>query len=123
MRVRVVRVGDGHRVDGAPELAGLVNRFLEHLDVRRFSPATVRAYAFDLSNFSGFLVDRDLRFDGVRPVDLFDYLDWQRSVTAPRLPATSTMNRRVSTVRSWFGFLVGYDEDRKGQEATAWTRS
>ena len=106
MRVRVVRVGDGHRVDGAPELAGLVNRFLEHLDVRRFSPATVRAYAFDLSNFSGFLVDRDLRFDGVRPVDLFDYLDWQRSVTAPRLPAASTMNRRVSTVRSWFGFLV-----------------
>ena len=26
--------------------------------VRRFSPATVRAYAFDLANFAGFLGDR-----------------------------------------------------------------
>jgi site-specific recombinase XerD len=106
VRVRVVRVGDGHRVDGQTDVASMINRFLEHLDVRRFSPATVRAYAFDLANFSGFLADRDLRFDEVRPIHLFDYLDWQRSMTAPRLPAASTMNRRVSTVRSWFGFLV-----------------
>ena len=56
--VRVVRSVDGHRLvgDGAVVVAG--NRFLEHLVVRRFSPATVRAYAFDVANFAGFLADR-----------------------------------------------------------------
>ena len=49
--VRVVRSGEGHRLvgDGAVVVAG--NSFLEHLVVRRFSPATVRAYAFDVANF------------------------------------------------------------------------
>jgi hypothetical protein len=36
------------------------NRFLGHLVVRGFSPAMVRAYAFDLANFSGFLAERSL---------------------------------------------------------------
>jgi site-specific recombinase XerD len=89
----------------------LVNRFLGHLESRGFSPATVRAYAFDLANFLAFLAERDGWFGAVRPVDLFSYLDWQRAVAADRRGrrsgvAASTMNRRVSTVRSWFEFLV-----------------
>ena len=44
-------------------------------------------------------------------LDLFGYLDWQRRAGAQQgrrsgLVAASTMNRRVSTVRSWFEFLV-----------------
>lgn len=41
------------------------NRFLENLVVRGFSPATVRAYAFDVANFADFLQDRLLRLEGV----------------------------------------------------------
>jgi integrase/recombinase XerC len=37
----------------------------------------VRAYAFDLANFSGFLAERSLGLGDVEPTDLFDYLDWQ----------------------------------------------
>ena len=36
----------------------LANRYLAHLATRGFSSGTVRAYAYDLLNFSRFLVDR-----------------------------------------------------------------
>ena len=115
MGVRVVRSGGGYRLAGDDVAAGLVNRFLGHLGVRGFSPATVRAYAFDLANFLAFLTEHDLNADEVRPADLFSYLDWQRRGGAQRgrrsgLVAASTMNRRVSTVRSWFEFLVTTEE-------------
>jgi integrase/recombinase XerC len=104
MVARVVGSSGGHRLAGDVGDAVLVNRFLDHLSTRSFSPATVRAYAFDLANFLGFLTDVGLVAVAVRPVDLFSYLDWQRSKRAS--VAAATMNRRVSTVRSWFEFLV-----------------
>lgn len=94
---------------------GLGNRFLEHLVVRGFSPATVRAYAFDLANFAGFLADRSLELGEVEPTDLFDYLDWQSRQGASgakvvalrrRGPAPATMNRRIAAVRGLFEHLV-----------------
>ena len=60
MGQRVVLVSDGHRVDGCGADGELVNRFLAHLGARAFSPATVRAYAFDLLCFGRFCVDRRL---------------------------------------------------------------
>jgi len=104
MSARVVRSGGRHRLVGDSVEDGLVNRFLDHLGVRGFSAATVRAYAFDLANFLGFLADRGLAVVVVRPADLFDYLDWQRQQRGS--VAASTMNRRVSTVRSWCEFLL-----------------
>ena len=86
----------------------LVNRFLDHLVTRVFAAATVRAYAFDLANFLAFLAARGLSVERVRAVDLFSYLDWQREQRSG--VAASTMNRRVSTVRSWCEFLVTIDE-------------
>ena len=85
--VRVVRNGDGHRLVGDSPVVDVGNDFLDHLVVRRFSPATVRAYAFDVANFAGFLTDRTLGLAEVEPSDLFDYLDWQQA----RRPSTETV--------------------------------
>ncbi len=107
MGSRVVSVDGGHRLDGVDRATELMNRFLEHLKVRGFSRATVRAYAFDLANFSAFLAGSGSVFDMVHPVGFFDYLEWQRERgVRGKGPAASTMNRRISTVRSWYAFLV-----------------
>ncbi|MGH9262968.1 MAG: tyrosine-type recombinase/integrase, partial [Acidimicrobiales bacterium] len=80
-----------------------------------FSAATVRAYAFDLANFAGFLADRSLELGEIAPTDLFDYLDWQSRQVASgakvvalrrRGPAPATMNRRIAAVRGLFEHLV-----------------
>lgn len=95
------------------------NAFLGHLGARGYSPATVRAYAYDVANFATFLAERELVLGGVVPSDLFDYLDWQRQqhqrasgkvVALGRAgPAAATMNRRVSAVRGLFEhqFMAG----------------
>ena len=117
--VRVVKFGPGHRLVGAGPAVEAGNRFLEHLTIRRFSPATVRAYAFDIANFAEFLTDRGLVLNDVEPTDLFDYLDWQsaRSGTGGpvvalrrRGPAPATMNRRIAAVRGLFEYLVTVGE-------------
>lgn len=107
MSARVVRCEGSHRLSGDSNEDVLVNLFLDHLVTRGFSPATVRAYAFDLANFLVFLAARWLGVEQVRAVDLFSYLDWQREQRTG--VAASTMNRRVSTVRSWCEFLVTTD--------------
>src|SRR5512135_2746131 len=68
---------EGHRLIGDGDDVELVNRFLAHLGTRNFSPATRRAYAYDLLNFLRFLGGRGLVLPAVVPTDLFDYLDWQ----------------------------------------------
>lgn len=75
--VTVVRSEKGHRLEGDGLTVLAANRFLEHLGVRSFSPATVRAYAFDLANFARFLDEKSLALGDVAAVDLFEYLDWQ----------------------------------------------
>lgn len=62
MVVSVRLVAGEHRLAG--DWAGLevANGFLDHLRVRTFSPATVRAYAyaFDVANFARFLAEQRL---------------------------------------------------------------
>ena len=58
MDLRVVRGEGAHRLDGEGPFTELANRFLSHLVARAFSPATVRAYAYDLLNFLRFLAER-----------------------------------------------------------------
>jgi site-specific recombinase XerD len=118
--VRVVAVApQDHRLEGDAPMVGAANRFLEHLAVRRFSPATVRAYAFDLTNFAVFLADRSLDLAEIAATDLFDYLDWQArrvssggKVVALRRQgsAPATMNRRIAAVRGLFEHLVTVGE-------------
>jgi integrase/recombinase XerC len=117
MGQRVVLVSDGHRVEGFGADGELVNRFLAHLGSRAFSPATVRAYAYDLLNFLRFLAGRGARLADVVATDLFDYLDWQQRpastagqavvrLGAGRGAAPATMNRRIAAVRGLFEFAV-----------------
>ncbi len=58
MDLRVVRSGSGHRLDGDGPISELGNRYLAHLETRKFSSGTVRGYAFDLLNFNRFLAER-----------------------------------------------------------------
>ena len=51
---------------GRGEDIELANRFLDHLSTRCFSPATRRAYAFDLLSFFRFCTERDLRLAAVQ---------------------------------------------------------
>ena len=52
MPVRVREVEGGFRIDGDWAGVDSANAFLAHLTGRGFSPATVRAYAFDVVNRS-----------------------------------------------------------------------
>jgi integrase/recombinase XerC len=102
--------GAGWRVEGWWPDAGLANRFLAHLAARAFSPATVRAYAYDLVNFGRFCVERGVSIPDAAPTDFFDYLGWQSGLRpargervvrlAARRPAPATMNRRIAAESS-----------------------
>jgi integrase/recombinase XerC len=115
MDVSVVPDREGHRLAGDGATASAANRFLAHLGVRGFSPATVRGYAYDLANFASFLEERALGLSAVAPTDLFDYLDWQSRrrqpggevvKLKPQGPAPATINRRISAVRGLFEHLM-----------------
>ncbi len=122
MQVQVRSTIEVHRLrragadDAGPDVE-LVNAFLAHLGVRCFSPATVRAYAYDLLNFLRFLLARRATLAGVVPTDLFDYLDWQQrpvpgvgatvvQLGVRRGAAPASMNRRIAAVRGLFEFAV-----------------
>ncbi len=122
MQLQVTSTDEGHRLrcadgDGAAGDVELVNQFLRHLFVRCFSPATVRAYAYDLLNFLRFLSGRRASLTDVVPTDLFDYLDWQQRppgssgmpvvrLADRRGAAPASVNRRVAAVRGLFEFAV-----------------
>ena len=124
LQLKTVLTGNGWRLTGGGPLVGPANGYLAHLDSRAFSPATVRAYAFDLLNFGRFLADRELMPGDVAPTDLFDYLDWQArrplreggggrggGGKVVRLAdrggaAPATMNRRIAAVRGLFEYMV-----------------
>jgi integrase/recombinase XerC len=124
MELRVVCTDDGHRLDGGGPIGELANRYLAHLATRGFSSGTVRAYAYDLLNFSRFLVDRRASVSDVVSTDFFDYLDWQSKapstagqkvvrLSSRRGAAPATMNRRIAAVRGLFEYalIAGVRED------------
>ena len=115
MTISVVDDGNGVRFAGDWEGLADANRFLGHLRTRAFSAATVRAYAFDLVNLARLLQQRRLGLFEVTAMDVFDWIDWQRTpppaagtvvALRPRGAAVATVNRRVAAARGFFGFLV-----------------
>jgi integrase/recombinase XerC len=116
MPVRVREVEGGFRIDGDWAGVDSANAFLAHLTGRGFSPATVRAYAFDVVNLARFLGERDVALAAVDAPVVFDWIDWQGVRRAggpgaadrgrPGWAAASTVNRRVAAVRALFEYLV-----------------
>src|SRR5580704_17500751 len=114
MTVQVEVGKDGYRIAGEWEGIGPANAFLGHLAARAFSPATIRAYAFDVVNLARFLTDQGNGLAEVAPADIFVWVDWQgarrdgpsgsgKVVTLRRrTAAASTVNRRVAAVRAFF---------------------
>ncbi len=114
-----VQLADGeYRIGGDWEETGKANAFPAHLAAPAFSPATIRAYAFDVVNLARFLSGQDLGLAEVTPVDVFAWVDWQGArrdgragggKVVPlrrRTAAASAVNRRVAAVRAFFGYLV-----------------
>ncbi len=138
--VTVERRDGGHRLAGSWAGVGAANAFLTHLESRAFSPATVRAYAFDVVNFARFLDERGVDLAQVVPTDIFDWIDWQSvrrpgrdkvvAITARRSSAPASVNRRVAAVRAFFEHqvLAGSRQDnpvpapRRGQGLRPKTR-
>ena len=84
------------------------NRFLEAVAIRGLSPRTVRAYAFDLLDLVRWLRHRRKRVGALRQSDLLDWVKHQRAGGAqPR-----SINRRLTTCRSFYRFVVGHDIPR-----------
>ncbi|HEY2261688.1 MAG TPA: tyrosine-type recombinase/integrase [Streptosporangiaceae bacterium] len=118
MTVQIQPVGGEFRIGGDWDGVEPANAFLAHLRARAFSPATVRAYAFDVVNLARFLTGQGLPLAAVTPVEVFAWVDWQgarRDVAAGpgkvvalrrRTAAASTVNRRVAAARAFFEYLV-----------------
>jgi integrase/recombinase XerC len=115
--VSVQGSGAEWRLEGTWLDVEAANLFLDHLRVRAFAPATVRAYAYDVLCFARFCAERELRLAEVVPADLFDWVAWQADGPRPatgnvvrltRFPgaAPASVNRRVAAVRALFEHQV-----------------
>lgn len=106
-------VGTGHAAD-----LRLINDYLAHLADRRYSPRTVRAYAFDLLHLARWLGAQDVRLDALDTAALLRYLAANRSARLPGqhedvIPlhngratgyAPATINRRLAAISGLFAF-------------------
>jgi integrase/recombinase XerC len=118
MTVSVQLADGGYRIGGNWDEAEKANAFLAHLSARAFSPATIRAYAFDVVNLARFLAEQSLNLAAVTPVDIFAWIDWQGACTGSganagkvvalrrRAAAAATVNRRAAAARAFFEYLV-----------------
>ncbi|MEB3062685.1 tyrosine-type recombinase/integrase [[Mycobacterium] zoologicum] len=114
MAVRMRECDGEYRVDGDWDGLDAANAFLAHLSGRGFSPATVRAYAFDVVNLARFLSEHGVVLDAVDAPLVFDWIDWQGvrrrgpsgHTQRARSAAASTVNRRVAAIRAFFEYLV-----------------
>jgi integrase/recombinase XerC len=125
--LRVEERGGGWVLAG-PAAAGfaLVNEYLGYLVDRRYSPRTVRAYAFDLLAFCRWLAGEDLPLAGVSTEVLLRFLAACRTAKYRGRPggnvysitdgrsvgyAAATVNRRLVAVSGLFEFATMRDPD------------
>ena len=123
--LRVDAVGAGWRLAG-PGSAGfaLVNDYLAYLVDRRYSPRTVRSYAFDLLHFCRWLVTDGTVLDAVETDTLLRFLAACREQVLPGQHggnvvslrtgrtagyAAATVNRRLAAISGLFAFRAMRD--------------
>jgi len=102
----------------------LVNEYLSYLADRRYSPRTVRAYAFDLLHFCRWLMTDGTALDAVTTDTLLRFLAGCRDATLPGQHggnvvdlrsgravgyAPATVNRRMAAVSGLFTFRAMRD--------------
>src|SRR5215469_17363287 len=118
--LKVAGDGERWRIQGQGDAAGLqlCNGYLGYLADRRYSPASVRAYAFDLLHFARWLAGEDIGLDAVDTGALLRYLAACRaerregqhdnviSLASGRAAgfAAATINRRLAAVSGLFSF-------------------
>jgi len=118
--LRVQGSGERWRIEGVWRAADrqLCNDYLSYLADRRYSPASVRAYAFDLLHFARWLSGQDIGLDVVDTDALLRYLaacraerlhgqhDNVLSLASGRASgfAPATINRRLAAVSGLFSF-------------------
>src|SRR6266487_3740154 len=125
--LRVTGSGERWRIEGRWRAADrqLCNDYLGYLADRRYSPASVRAYAFGLLHFARWLAGEGLRPDAVGTDALLRYLAACRaerregqhdnviSLASGRASgfAPATINRRLAAVSGLFSFRSMRDPD------------
>lgn len=105
--MRVERAPDGGyqlRAD-AEDIVHDANRFLESVRVRGLSPATNRAYAYDLLVLLRWLEHSQLAISTLTAASLIECIAWQRQQNA----APRSINRRLSTCALFYRFVTGND--------------
>ena len=118
--LRVAGSGERWRIEGGWRAADrqLCNDYLGYLADRRYSPASVRAYAFDLLHFARWLAGEDIALDAVDTDALLRYLAANRaerrdgqhenviSLASGRASgfAPATINRRLAAISGLFSF-------------------
>lgn len=123
--LRVDADGVGWRLAGPGSVRfALVNDYLAYLADRRYSPRTVRSYAFDLLHFCRWLVADGTALDAVETDTLLRFLaacreevlPWQHggNVVSMRTGraagyAAATVNRRLAAISGLFAFRAMRD--------------
>jgi site-specific recombinase XerD len=126
--LRIDDSGDGWVLAGpAASRFTLVNEFVGYLADRRYSPRTVRAYAFDLLAFCRWLLAEDAQLADVTAETLLRYLSHCRAATFRGRPggnvysirdgrstgyAAATVNRRMAAISGMFEFRAMRDPDK-----------
>ena len=118
--LRVTGSGERWRIEGGWRAADrrLCNDYLGYLADRRYSPASVRAYAFDLLHFARWLAGEDIALVAADTDALLRYLaanraerrDGQHENVIPLASgratgfAPATINRRLAAISGLFSF-------------------
>jgi integrase/recombinase XerC len=102
--VVVRRVGAGYQLVAAPlDSVAVANAFLEALSIRGLSPATGRAYAYDLVALYRWLQQVQLAVEQLSPDDLLRFIEHQQRAGAQ----PKSINRRLTTCEQLYRFVTG----------------